>query len=143
MEDQYGRYCCYLTNSSRYDLKLDQAEAIQWGAFHGDWNATWDISPPTLIKSGQRAGNDPTFATSVTPLDGNRTHVRWAVLHGADTLGFIDVYGNISATSGYWGSAGSTIKTIVYAWTEPGHDPMQIRVTIGNWDYDDPDWHWP
>ena len=143
MAGSYGDYRCYLTNNSRYDLKLTESNAIQYGLFHQNWQANWDISPPQLIKSGQQAGNNPTFGTSVTGADGNRTILKWAVMHGADTLGFVTTYGDISVTGGSQTSQFTDIPTIVYTWQEPGHDPYYHRVTIGNWDYDDPDLHWP
>jgi hypothetical protein len=127
-------YRCYLTNNSRYDLKLAESSAIQFGLFHSDWQANWDVSPTPFIKSGQQAGNNPTLETSVTGLDGNRTSVKWAVMHGADTLGFVSVYADIPYVGGQSLSASSSIPTIVYAWQEPGHDSRSHRVTIGNWD---------
>jgi hypothetical protein len=136
-------YRCYLTNNSRYDLKLTESSAVQFGLFHSDWAAQWDFSPPASIKSGQQAGSNPTLGTSVSGMDGNRTTVTWAVMHGTNTLGLVSVYCNLPVIGGSSMASFTTIPTIVYTWQESGHDPRHHRVTIGNWDYDDPDWHWP
>ena len=135
-------YRCYLTNNSRYDLKLTESSAVQFGLFHKEWPANWDISPPSFIKSGQQAGSNPTLGTSVTGLDGNHTEVTWAVMHGTNTLGFVSVFAELPYLGHASLSAYTNIPTIVYAWQEL-QNPTHHRVTIGNWDYDDPDWHWP
>jgi hypothetical protein len=64
-------------------------------------------------------------------------------MHGAETLGLVYISGNITFVGGGAASANTDIPTIVYTWSEGGREPVIHRVTIGNWDYDDPDWHWP
>jgi hypothetical protein len=139
-------YCCYLSNNSRYDLKLAKAEALQIGAFHPNWGATWDIYPPSLIKAGQQAGSGPTFGTSITGWDEDFTLVQYAVMHGAETLGWVSIRAEIPfLLRSIDLSAYSDIATTIFTLSEGGmHSGLTTqRVTIGNWDYDDPDWHWP
>ncbi len=54
-------YRCFLTNNSRYDLKIKYKDVRQFSLIHTTWAGNWDIAVPDLIKAGQQA--DPNHAS--------------------------------------------------------------------------------
>jgi hypothetical protein len=83
-------YRCFITNKSRYDLKLISSHAQQWGLFHlkNPYNRRFDIEPSDLISAGHKPdANTPTFAASATELDGIETKVAYQLMLGDRSLG--------------------------------------------------------
>jgi hypothetical protein len=83
-------YKCFVTNKSKYDLRLISAKAEQWGAFHikDPWKRNFDIDPPDLISAGHKPhANTPTFSASATDLDGISTYVTYQLMPGDRSLG--------------------------------------------------------
>lgn len=85
---------CFLTNNSRYDLKLKSKEVRQFSLIHQNWDGNWDIAAPDLIKAGQQADpNRATFQGSATGIDGVSLYVQYHVMEGAESRGVITING--------------------------------------------------
>jgi hypothetical protein len=81
-------YKCFITNKSRYDLKLKYSYAQQFGIFHKPYHRHFDIDPPDLISAGHKPDeNKPTYAASATELDGIETKVWYDLMLGDRNLG--------------------------------------------------------
>jgi hypothetical protein len=90
-------YSCYLTNKSKYDLKLVSAEAEQFGFFHRPWSREFNPKSPDLIKAGHIADRHATFTAEASDLDGIRIQVQYILMLDGKT---VPSYVTIWATRG-------------------------------------------
>lgn len=85
---------CFLTNNSRYDLKLKRSDVRQFSLIHQTWAGQWDVPAPALIKAGQQADpNRPTFQGLAGGIDGVAVYADYDLMDGAESKGVVSFQG--------------------------------------------------